>query len=141
MSTKQYPESTPPKPDKVAEPLATYYTVPRAQSYKPALPVQRIAGLEASDEVWQFAREQRLVPHLETSIRLARETLLDMRSLYLTFDPDPEIPSLHGIGIHAKMGTTDLDKWERQYRAFDQRFDQEVPNDFQIKICLFLEEA
>lgn len=139
MSVKNYPEYTPPQTDKVAEPLATYYATPRPQSYKPALPVHRIGGLEASDEVWEFAQKHQLAPHVETSIRLARETLLDMRSLYLTFDPDPEIPSLHGIGIHARMGTTDLEKWEKQYRSFQRRFLREIPPDIDSKICLFLE--
>lgn len=140
MGTKEYPEATPPS-GKISDSLATYSATPSTKSWKPALSPHRIGGLDASDEVWQFAREQQLLPHLEASIRLARETLHDMRKLELTFEPDPEIPSLHGIGIHAKMGITDLEVWERQYRAFDKEFDRAVPKELQIKICLHLESA
>ncbi len=138
MGTKNYPEAAP-ESAKVSESMATYSTTAPTKHWKPAAPAHRIGGLEASDEVWQFAQEHQLVPHLETSIRLARETLYDLRGLELTFDPDPEIPSLHGIGIHAKMGTTDLEEWERQYRNFQRRFLKEIPPDFDSKICLFLE--
>lgn len=141
MGTKNYPEATPPESGKISDAVATYTATPSTKSWKPAATTHRIGGLEASDEVWQFVREHQLISPLETSIRLARETLHDMRKLELSFQPDPEVPSLHGIGIHAKMGTTDLEVWERQYRAFDKKFDREVPKDLQIKICLFLESA
>jgi hypothetical protein len=139
MGPKEYPEATPPPSGKISDSLATYTATPSTKSWKPAAATPRIAGLEASNEVWEFAREHQLIPHLETSIRLARETLHDTRRLELSFQPDPEIPGLHGIGIHAKMGTTDLEVWERQYRAFEKKFDREAPKYLQIKISLFLE--
>ncbi len=138
MNEKIYPEATPPQTDKVAEPLAAYYTTPRAKSYKPVLPVHRIAGLEASDAVWQFAQQHRLIPHLETSIRLARETFRDLRGLRLSFDPDPEIPSLDGIGIRVTVRGT-VESLFQQERSFDQKFLQELPADSRGKICLFVE--
>ncbi len=139
MGPKEYPEATPPESGKISDSVATYTATPATKSWKPAAATHRIGGLEASDEVWQFAREHQLIPSLETSIRLARETLHDMRNLELSFQPDPEIPSLHGIGIHAKMGTTDLEVWERQYRSFQRRFLKEIPPDSDGKISLFLE--
>lgn len=141
MGTKNYSETPRPESEKISDTPATYTAMPYTKSWKPAAAAHRIGGLEANDEVWQFAQAHGLIPHLETSIRLARETLHDQRGLYLTFNPDPEIPSLHGLGIHAKMGTTDLEAWERQYRAFDKRFDKEVPDEVQIKISLLLEGA
>ncbi len=140
MDPKEYPQATPPESGKISESFATYTTAP-TKTWKPPTAAYRLGGLEASDEVWQFAQQHQLVPHLETSIRLARETLHDLRGLELTFQPDPEIPSLHGIGIHAKMRTTDLEAWERQYRSFQRRFLAEVPRDYHIKFSLFLECA
>jgi hypothetical protein len=140
MSSKKYPEHKPDPavPSKVAETAVATYTVSPAAKRKPVAKGRRIAGLEASDEVWEFAQKHQLVPHLETAVRIARESLDNPRALSLTFEPDPEIPSLHGIGINAKISSRNLDDWERQYQAFDQRFAQEVPREFHLKICLLL---
>ncbi len=137
MNEKIYPEATPPQTDKVAEPLATYYTTPRAQSYKSALPVHRIAGLEASEEVWQFAQKHQLFSHVETSIRLARESFRDLRGLRLTFEPDPELPNLDGIGIRVKAKGS-LEDLIRQDRLFQERFLNEIPHTYHSRICLFV---
>jgi hypothetical protein len=140
MSSKKYPEPKPhsSRQSKVAESVAAYTASPAAAKRKSSAKKRRIAGLEASDEVWEFAQKHRLVPHLETAIRLAKESVDNPRSLYLTFEPDPEIPSLHGIGINARVSSRNLDDWERQYRAFQQRFLQELPKEAQHRICLFL---
>jgi hypothetical protein len=140
MSSKKYPEPKPhsARPSKVAESVAGYTVSPAVTKRKSLAKKHRIAGLEASDEVWEFAQKHQLVPHLETAVRLARETVDNPRSLYLTFEPDPEIPSLHGIAINARVSSNDLKDWERQYRAFQQRFLQEIPSEVQYRICLFL---
>jgi hypothetical protein len=142
MSPKKYPESKPhsSRPSKVAESVATYTASPAATKRKPLPKSHRIAGLEASDEVWEFAQKHQLVPHLETAIGLVKESFRDLRSIYLTFDPDPEVPSLDGIVIHATAGGT-LGDLIQQDRAFGLRFVQEVPNEFRIKISLFLGSA
>jgi hypothetical protein len=100
----------------------------------------RIAGLEASDEVWDFAQKHQLVPHLETAVRLAKESFRDIRRTYLTFEPDPEIPSLHGIAINVKAEGT-VDELVQQDRAFALRFAQEIPDKVRSKISLFLGSA
>jgi hypothetical protein len=140
MSSKKYPESEPhsSRPSKVAEAVAGYTVSPAATKRKSLAKSRRIAGLDASDEVWEFAQKHRLVPHLETAVRLAKESVDNPRTLYLTFEPDPEIPSLHGIGINARVSSNDLKDWERQYRAFQQRFLREIPNEVQHQICLLL---
>jgi hypothetical protein len=140
MSSKKYPETKPDsaKPSKVAESVATYTTSPAATKRKSSAKSHRIAGFEASDEVWEFAQKHRLVPHLETAIRLAKESVDNPQTLYLTFEPDPEIPSLHGIGINGRVSSHNLDDWERQHRAFQKSFLQEIPKEVQHKICLFL---
>ncbi|MGH7594844.1 MAG: hypothetical protein ACREOI_00750 [bacterium] len=96
----------------------------------------RVAGLEASDEVWEFAQKHQLVPHLEMAIRLVKESFGDLRSIYLAFDPDPEEPNLDGIIIHIKTGGS-IEEREKRYRAYALRFIQEVPNEVRSKICLF----
>jgi hypothetical protein len=140
MNSKKYPEPKPhaSRPSKVAESVAGYTVSPAATKRRSSPKLRRIAGLEASDEVWDFVQKHQLVPHLETAIRLAKESVDNPRSLYLTFEPDPEIPSLHGIGINGRISSRNLDDWERQYRAFQQRFLREIPNEVQHQICLLL---
>ncbi len=137
MGPKEYPESTPPPSGKISEPSGTYTATPSAKSWKPAATMHRIGGLEASDEVWQFAREHQLIPPLETSIRLARETFKGLRSIRLKFEPDPEIPSLDGIGIRVRAKGS-LEDLVQQDRAFQDRFLKEIPREHHSKICLFL---
>ncbi len=137
MGTKEYPEATPPESGKISDSVATYTATPSTKSWKPAAATHRIGGLEASDEVWQFAREHQLIPHLETSIRLARETFRDRRGIRLSFDSDPEIPSLDGIGIRVKAKGS-LEDLLQQDRAFQERFLNEIPRDYHGKICLFV---
>ncbi|MCI0692297.1 hypothetical protein L0337_09875 [candidate division KSB1 bacterium] len=142
MSSKKYPEPKPrsSRPSKVSESVAGYAVSPAAAKRKSLAKSRRIAGLEASDEVWEFAQKHRLVPHLETAVRLAKASFNDIKKIYLTFEPDPEIPSLHGIAINANIGGT-LEDREYQYQIFDQRFAQEVPREFHLKICLLLRSA
>lgn len=142
MSSKKYPETKPDsaRPSKVAESVAGYTVSPAVTKRKSLAKHHRIAGLEASDEVWKFAQKHQLVPHLETAVRIARKSLDNPRALYLTFEPDPEIPSLHGIGINAKIEGT-LEDWNRQYLAFQKRFLKEIPPEVHSKICLFLGSA
>ncbi|MCI0692299.1 hypothetical protein L0337_09885 [candidate division KSB1 bacterium] len=138
MSSKKYPEPKPrsSRPSKVAESVAGYTVSPTIPKRKSSTKIRRIAGLEASDEVWEFAQKHRLVPHLETAVRLVKESFRDLRSIYLTFDPDPEEPNLDGIIIHIKTGES-IKEREKQYRAYALRFIQEVPNEVRSKICLF----
>jgi len=140
MSTpKKYPEadSVPPEQSQVAEPVAGYVILPPAATATLAAKSRRIAGLETSDEVWEFAQKHRLAPHLETTVRLANELFHDIRKTYLTFEPDPEIPSLDGIAVNVKVGGT-LDELIRQDSVFGFRFAQEIPNDVSGKISLLV---
>jgi len=140
MNPKPYPESqsVPPEQSQVSESVASYVISPPAATAMMAAKSRRIAGLEASDEVWEFAEKHRLASHLETAVRLARESLDNPQTVYLTYEPDPEIPNLHGIGINVRINSANLDDWERQYRAFQQRFLREIPNEAQHRICLLL---
>lgn len=138
MNSKKYPgpEQSPVEQSKVAESVASYATAVSTSATTLVAKSRRSAGLEASNEVWEFAQRHRLVPHLETAVRLARESFRDIRMMYLTFDPDPEEPKLDGIVIHIKVGRP-VDEWEKQYKVYALRFVKEIPNKFHSKICLF----
>jgi hypothetical protein len=138
MPHQEYPERESTEPSKIAEPAAGYVISTPTAANLPAAKGRRIAGLEASSEVWEFAQRPRLVPHLETAIRLAQESLGKSQTVYLTYEPDSEIPSLHSIGINARISSDHLEDWERQYRVFQQRFLREIPNEVQHQICLLL---
>jgi hypothetical protein len=97
---------------------------------------RHLAGLEVSEEVWEFAQKHQLVPHLETAVRLVKESFHDIRTMYLTFDPDPEEANLDGIIVHIKIGEP-TEEWEKQYQVYAMRFIEEIPNDVRNKICLF----
>jgi hypothetical protein len=138
MKSKKYPE---PKPapveqSKIAELVASYAPSVTMSVTKPKVKSRRIAGLDASDEVWNFAQKHRLVPHLETAVRLVKESFKNIRTMYLTFDPDPEEPKLDGIIIHITIGGP-REEWENQYKVYALRFSEEIPNDVRSKICLF----
>jgi hypothetical protein len=138
MKSKKYPESKPApvEQSKVAEPVASYAPSVTTSVTKPKAKSRRIAGLDASDEVWNFAQKHRLVPHLETAVRLVKESFKNIRTMYLTFDPDPEEPKLDGIIIHITIGGA-TEEWENQYKVYALRFIEEIPNDIRSKICLF----
>jgi hypothetical protein len=137
MPQQEYPEPKPAEPAKIAEPAAGYVISTPTTASLPAAKGRRIAGLEASNEVWEFAQKHQLVPHLETAIRLARESFLDIRKIYLTFESDPEIPTLDGIAINIKAEGT-LDELVEKDRAFALRFIKELPYGSRSKISLFV---
>jgi len=139
MKSKKYPESkpNPVEQSKVAEPAASYAPLVTTRATKPHIKSRRIAGLDAADEVWNFAQKHQLVPHLETAVRLVKKSFRDIRKIYLTFEPDPEIPSLDGIAINIKAGGT-LDELVKQDQVFALRFVKALPNEPRSKISLFV---
>ncbi|MGH7596706.1 MAG: hypothetical protein ACREOI_10160 [bacterium] len=103
-TSKPYPEQeTPPAPqsDKIAEVVSPYTA--RTEMKRGVTPTRVmppvIAGLPASEEVWRFAQENALVPHLETAIRLVREAFKEIREIKLSYAPDPEIPHWEAVVI------------------------------------------
>ena len=139
MNPKPYPEpqTVPPEQSQVAESVASYTISPAAATATLATKSRRIAGLEAPNDVWEFAEKHRLAPHLETAVRLAKESFHDIRKTYLTFEPDPEIPSLDGIAVNIKVQGT-LDELLQQDRSFASRYVQAVPDEYRGKMSLFI---
>ncbi|MFQ5641340.1 MAG: hypothetical protein ACE5IR_25455 [bacterium] len=82
--------------NKVAESVATY--VPSPAVIRPS-----IAGIPVPQEVWQFAVKNELIPHLETAIRLVRESFHQVGEIQLSHDIDPEIENESWITLLVKV--------------------------------------
>jgi hypothetical protein len=141
-TTKPYPEQeTAPatQSDKVAEALSPYIARTETKRSVPPKKVEppRLAGLPASEEVWRFAQENALAPHLETAVRLAREAFKETREIKLSYAPDPEIPHWEAIVVDLVV-TGDLDGLQEAYTIYTRAFVNAVPNEDRRKINLLL---
>jgi len=142
-TAKPYPEAesvSATQPNQVAEAAAAPYLtrteIERGTFYRQPAP-RFIAGLPASDEVWRLAKEKELVPHLETAVRLARESFNDIQEIKLTFSPDPEIPhwEMIAIDLYATGSIDELLEADTKYR---RAFTTTIPNEAQFNIGLLL---
>ncbi|MDZ7292052.1 MAG: hypothetical protein ONB44_05845 [candidate division KSB1 bacterium] len=138
-ASKPYPEteSSSWEISKVAEAVATY-----AASATPKLktPVRTIAGLAADDEVWSFVQANDLLPHLEMAIRLARKTFIDIRQIWLSYEPDPELPKFNSIVIWVKAHGT-VEKVFAQDQNYTSEFVEAVPREKRHQITLLVSVA
>jgi hypothetical protein len=140
-TTKPYPDQdpAPEQPNKAAESLSPYIARTETRRSVPPKKVEpaRIAGLPASDEVWRFAQENALVPHLETAMRLVRESFKEIREIKLSHAPDPEIPHWESIviSLYVTGSVEELLSSDQNYR---RTFIAAVPNEQQIKINLLV---
>jgi hypothetical protein len=135
-AAKPYPEAAHEPAGKVAEGVATYtvHSMP-----KPRVTARTIAGLAADDEVWAFVKANSLLPHLETAIRLARETFIDIREMWLSYEPDPEIPFFNSVTIYAKaVGTVEevFEQEKRYTRAFIQAIQSEKRHQITLLVSI-----
>jgi len=140
---KPYPEAetaSATQPNKVAETVAAPYLtrtkIERGTFYRQPAP-RSIAGLPASDDVWNFAQEHALMPHIETAVRLARAHFKEIRKIGLEYGIDPEIPHWDSIEMNLyATGTMDeLMQAEDNYR---RAFITTVPDEYRFRICLLL---
>ncbi|MGH7596210.1 MAG: hypothetical protein ACREOI_07650 [bacterium] len=135
-TAKPYPEaeSSSEQIGKVAEAVATYAvrSEPRWKA-----PSQKIAGLAANDEVWTFVKANDLLPHLETAIQLVRKTFLDVHEMWLSYEPDPEIPKFNSIGIWVKARGT-VEVLFEQEKKYIRAFNEVVPSEHCHQISLLL---
>ncbi len=135
-AAKPYPASAPQPAEKVAEAVVAYGV--RANP-KPRIsaPARTIAGLAADDEVWTFAKANNLLPHLETAIRLARQKFIDIREMWLSYEPDPELPKFNSIVIWVK-GRGTVENLFEQEKKYIRAFNESIPPDFRHQIGLLL---
>jgi hypothetical protein len=140
-TSKSYPDqdTAPEQPNKAAESLSPYIARTETKGSAPLKKAEpaRIAGLPASDQVWRFAQENALVPHVETAVRLVRELFKEIREIRLSHAPDPEIPGWESIVIDLVI-TGDLDALQDAYTHYTRAFINAVPNDARRKINLLL---
>jgi hypothetical protein len=133
-AAKPYPEAAHQPAGKVAEGVATYAVV---STPKPRIAARTIAGLAADDEVRTFVKANNLLPQLETAIRLARETFIDIREMWLSYEPDPELPKFNSIVIWVKTRGTVENLFEQE-KKYIRAFNESIPPDFRHQIGLLL---
>jgi hypothetical protein len=140
-TSKPYPEqeTPPPQSDKVAEAMSPYiaHTEMRHGVLSTKVKPPVIAGLPASEEVWRFAQENALVPHIETAVQLAREHFKLIRDIRLDYMVDPEIPNRADLVINLYVtGTFDeLIQAENDYIRAINTF---IPVQANDKMCPLL---
>jgi len=139
---KPYPEqeTTPAnQPNKVGEAVSPYLT--RSETEQATLhrkPEPRyIAGLPASDEVWRFAQENALVPHVGTAVRLARETFKEIRNIRFDYMSDPEIPNREILEIHLYV-TGLFEELLQADQNYIRAINTAIPDEFNDKMCPLL---
>jgi hypothetical protein len=134
------PETTPAaQSDKVAEALSPY--IARTEKRRDIPPQKaespRLADLPVSEEVWRFAQDNALVTHLETAVRLVRESFKEIRQIKFTYAPDPEIPHWESIAIDLYVTGT-MDELQNAYTNYTRAFIVAVPHEHHSKICLLI---
>jgi hypothetical protein len=96
-----------------------------------------IAGLPASDEVWHFAQENALAPHIETAVRLAREHFKKIREISLDYFVDPEIPNRAVLEINLYVTGT-FDELMQADRNYIRAINTTISNEINDKMCSLL---
>jgi hypothetical protein len=141
-TTKPYPEQeTAPatQSDKVAEAVSPYIARTETRHSVPPKKVElpRIAGLPASEEVWRFAQENALAPHVETAVRLAREHFKIIRDIRLDHVVDPEIPNRADLVINLYVTGT-FDELIQADNNYIRAINTFIPDQAHDKMCPLL---
>ncbi len=122
-------------PSRIAESVAVHSTAKSSSVVKPRRVERRIGGLAASDEVWQFAVANDLIPDLETAVRLVYECFPTVREVQLMYEVDWDVENRSWIAIEIKVvGTQEIIL--EQYDCFTSRMVKLVPPDKGEKILL-----
>lgn len=122
---------------KVAEGVATYTAL---STPKPRVTARTIAGLAADDEVWAFVKANNLLVHLETAIRLARETLPTLREMKLAYEPDPESSFFNAVVIYVKAVGTVEELFEQENR-YISAYGRYIPRELSQKMVMLLSDV
>jgi len=140
---KPYPEAEPlsaTQPNQVAEAVAAPYLtraeIERGTFYRQPVP-RYIAGLQASDDVWNFAQEHALSPHIETAVRLAREHFKEIREINLDYMVDPEIPNRSDLLINLHVTGT-FDELIQADNSYIRALNTAIPDEIHDKMCPLL---
>ncbi len=121
---------------RVAESVAAYSVATPILPRKPRrVEEKRIAGYAVSDEVWQFAGANDLIPHLETATRLVHECFPSVSDVQLLYEIDWVIENRSYIVIEIKI-TGSIPTILEQYNRFTLQIIKQVPPDKRDKIIL-----
>jgi hypothetical protein len=122
----------------VAEPAAAYSVATPVSRRKPRrVEEKRIAGYAVSDEVWQFAAANDLIPHLETAIRLVHECFPTVSDVQLLHEIDWDVENRSYIVIEIKI-TGSIPALLEQYDRFTTQKIRQIPPEKRDKIILSL---
>lgn len=96
---------------------------------------KKIADVEMSDTVWQFAQKNALFPHLETALRLVHECFPSVKKIKLAYEFDWEIEDENWIAINIQVSGK-ADQVLEQYLLFNRQMTQQIPPEKSNKILL-----
>jgi hypothetical protein len=125
------------QPSIVAEAAAAYgRTAPAHGALSTRKPL-KIAGVEAPDAVWEFAKKHDLFPFLEMGIQWVREFFPTARNITLGYGVDYEGVDLNCIEIEFDVSDS-VEKVLNQYRQLNQERAQRLPLDVAEKITFMI---
>jgi hypothetical protein len=126
-----------PQPSIVAEAVATYGRATPAHGVPSTIKPYKIAGVEAPDAVWEFARKHELFPYLEMGLQWVREFFPTARNITLGYGIDYEGVGLNCIEIEFDVADS-VEKVLEQYQQLNQERAQRLPLDIAEKITFMI---
>ncbi len=122
--------------ERVAEGIATYNAFkPRQAERKITAPAKQILEIPVSDEAWDFAVANALLPNLETAVRLVHDCFSAVAEIQLLHEADWEMENNSWITIAINVSGTTGQLLE-QYHRFTAEMIKQVPPDKSDKILL-----
>lgn len=125
------------QPSKVAEAVATYGRTQPAYKTPATSKPYKIAGIEAPEAVWEFAKKHGLFPYLEMGIQWVREFFPTARNITLGYGIDYEGVGLNCIEIEFDVSDS-VEKVLEQYQQLNQERTQRLPLDVAEKITFMI---
>ncbi|MGH7457247.1 MAG: hypothetical protein ACRENG_38210 [bacterium] len=125
------------QPSIVAEAVATYGRTAPAHDAPSTRKPFKIAGVEAPDAVWEFAKKHELFPYLEMVIQWVREFFPTARNITLGYGIDYEGVGLNCIEIEFDVSDS-VEKVLEQYQQLNQERAQRLPLDVAEKITFMI---
>jgi len=131
-------ETNDPKPSIIAEPaVATYGSVKPAYAPPAKIKPWTIAGVEAPDVVWEFARKHGLMTYLEMGIQWVRKFFPTAHNITLGYGIDYEGVGLNCIEIEFDVSDT-VEKVLEQYQHLNQERTRCLPLEIAEKITFMI---
>jgi hypothetical protein len=125
------------QPSIVAEAVAAYGRAAPAYGVPSTRKPYKIAGIEAPDAVWEFAKEHELLPYLEMGIQWVRGFFPTARNITLGYGIDYEGVGLNCIEIEFDVSDS-VEQILEQYHRLNQERAQRLPLDAAEKITFMI---